>query len=67
MPRRNMHLMTRPSYQAVLDDWFGQGRALSADGATLAVGGHGEDSSATGINGDQADNSALNAGAVYVC
>ncbi len=47
-------------------DGFGGSVALSADGNTLAVGANGEDSSATGINGDQADNSAENAGAVYV-
>jgi hypothetical protein len=36
------------------------------DGDTLAVGAWAEDSIANGINGDQADNSAENAGAVYV-
>ncbi|HHO69078.1 MAG TPA: integrin [Gammaproteobacteria bacterium] len=40
--------------------------ALSADGTTLAVGAHDEDSNATGIDGDQTDNSAYGAGAVYV-
>ena len=40
--------------------------ALSADGNTLAVGAPGEDSNATGINGDQTNNAALSAGAVYV-
>jgi hypothetical protein len=40
--------------------------ALNSDGNTLAVGAYGEDSNATGINGDQADNSALDAGAVYL-
>ncbi len=39
---------------------------MSADGNTLAVGARDEDSAATGIDGDQADNSALAAGAVYV-
>jgi hypothetical protein len=43
-----------------------QSMALSADGSTLAVGAFGEDSSATGINGNQADNSASSSGAVYV-
>ena len=47
-------------------DRFGELVALSADGNTLAVGAQMEDSSATGINGDQADNSALEAGAVYL-
>jgi hypothetical protein len=45
-------------------DLFGHSVALSAD--TLAVGARDEDSSATGVNGDQADNSASHAGAVYV-
>jgi hypothetical protein len=40
--------------------------ALSGDGNTLAVGAAGEDSSATGIGGNQADNSASYAGAVYL-
>lgn len=48
------------------EDAFGLGVALSADGNTLAVGAAGEDSSATGIGGDQADDSATNSGAVYV-
>jgi hypothetical protein len=47
-------------------DWFGYHLALSADGATLAVGAYGEDSSATGINGDETDNTATNSGAVYL-
>ena len=51
---------------ADLTDWFGETVALSADGSTLAVGAAGERSSATGINGDQSDNSALSSGAVYV-
>ncbi len=46
------------------NDSFGGTLALSGD--TLAVGAKQEDSHATGINGDQADNSALNSGAVYV-
>jgi uncharacterized protein YceK len=47
-------------------DQFGFSIALSADGNTLAVGAVGEDSTATGINGNQADNAAVGAGAVYV-
>ncbi len=47
-------------------DWFGRSVALSADGNTLAVGAHFEDSNATGVNGNQNDNSARGAGAVYV-
>ena len=47
-------------------DSFGKGIALSADGNTLVVGAHVEDSNATGINGDQDDNSAGGSGAAYV-
>ena len=47
-------------------DSFGRVVSLSGDGNTLAVGADGEDSSATGINGDQVDNSIESSGAVYV-
>ena len=47
-------------------DLFGGGIALSADGSTLVVGAPGEASASIGINGDEADNSIDDAGAVYV-
>jgi hypothetical protein len=47
-------------------DQFGVSLALSDDGRTLAIGAISEDSSAPGINGNQADNSATSAGAVYL-
>src|SRR5882762_1597082 len=47
-------------------DQFGASLALSGDGNTLAVGATGESSSATGVNGNQADTSMSGAGAVYV-
>ena len=47
-------------------DDFGRSLGLSSDGNTLAVGAAGEDSAATGIGGDQADNTAPAAGAVYL-
>lgn len=47
-------------------DFFGWSIALSADGKTLAVGAPAEDSKATGVNGDTANNDSTNAGAVYV-
>ena len=47
-------------------DEFGGSMALSKDGKVLAVGARGEGSAAKGINGDQKDNSAMGAGAVYV-
>ena len=46
-------------------DFFGFVR-LSADGRTLAVGAYWEDSNATGVNGNQGDNSSQDSGAVYV-
>jgi len=47
-------------------DSFGRSVALSADGTTLVIGAGREDSGATGINGDQSDNSTEDSGAVYV-
>ena len=47
-------------------DQFGFAVALSGDGSTLAVGANFEDSGAAGINGNQDDESASGAGAVYV-
>ncbi len=48
------------------NDEFGWSVALAADGNTLAVGAYQEDSNATGVNGNQNNNSASRAGAVYV-
>jgi hypothetical protein len=48
------------------NDYFGRKLSLSSDGNTLAVGAFGESSNATGINGDQTDNSLTNSGAAYV-
>ncbi len=45
-------------------DWFGWSVAVSGD--TVVVGAYLEDSNATGVNGNQADNSAGNSGAAYV-
>ena len=47
-------------------DHFGSSVALSADGNTMAVAAHWESSDATGVNGNQADNSIAQADAVYV-
>ena len=47
-------------------DMFGMSLALSGDGNTLAVAAPWEASSATGVNGDQNDDSLPQAGAVYV-
>ncbi len=45
-------------------DLFGWSVAVSGD--TVVVGAWGEDSNATGVNGNQADNSAVDSGAAYV-
>jgi hypothetical protein len=47
-------------------DHFGASVALSRDGNTMAVTAHWESSAATGVGGNQADNSIRQAGAVYV-
>lgn len=47
-------------------DQFGFALALSADGQTLATSAPAEDSAATGIGSDRADDSAENAGAVHL-
>ena len=46
-------------------DWFGVRINISGDGNTVAVGAQNEDSAAKGINGNQADTSAAESGAVY--
>ena len=48
------------------DDLFGAGFDVSADGMTLVVGAPGEDSAAMINDGDEADNTMPDAGAVYV-
>ena len=45
-------------------DRFGTSVAIAGD--TVVVGANGEDSNATGVNGNQSDNSAVDAGAGYV-
>ena len=47
-----------------MEDYFGYSVAIAWD--TVAVGAYGEDSNATGLNGDQANNSAADGGAAYV-
>ncbi|MBI2186118.1 MAG: integrin [Acidobacteria bacterium] len=47
-------------------DEFGSSVALTVDGRMMVVGAHQEDGAATGINGNQADNSAQDSGAAYV-
>ena len=66
-----IQVMLPPSQQAYVKasntgagDNFGWSIAVSGD--TVVVGATGEASAATGVDGDQADNSATNAGAAYV-
>jgi hypothetical protein len=47
-------------------DEFGSSMALSKDGKLIAIGARGEASAAKGVNGNQNDNSAMGAGAVYI-
>ena len=47
-------------------DSFGYDVAISRDGTRLAIGAPGESSASTGINSFQADNSKVDAGAVYI-
>jgi hypothetical protein len=47
-------------------DEFGSSISLSRDGSLIAVGARSEASAARGINGNQMDNSAREAGAVYM-
>lgn len=47
-------------------DQFGYSLSLSADANKLAVGAKGEDSSATGVNGDQTDDSEGDSGAAFI-
>ena len=42
------------------------GSSVSVSGTTVVVGAFGEDSNATGVDGNQSNNSALDAGAAYV-
>src|ERR1043166_5591155 len=45
-------------------DYFGYSVAISGD--TIVVGAPQESSNATGVNGNQTDNSATNSGAAYI-
>jgi len=48
------------------NDWFGSKLALDGDGNVAAIGASLEDSNAKGINGNQKDESATEAGAAYL-
>ena len=59
---RNVVKSANPGYR----DSFGLSFSLSASGRTLAVGAPGENSNATGIDGDRNNENAPNAGAAYL-
>ncbi|NMO13369.1 hypothetical protein HPC49_08490 [Pyxidicoccus fallax] len=63
LPRQQAYLK---AFNTEVDDSFGGGTALSGDGHTLAVGASNEDSRATGVNGNPADESSEEAAAVYI-
>ena len=48
------------------DDLFGWNISSSDNGNRIAIGATNEDSNATGINGNQLDNSSINSGSIYV-
>jgi hypothetical protein len=54
------------SFNTRINDQFGWALTISGDGNTIAVGSHLEDSGAKGIDGDQADFSVEDSGAVYI-
>lgn len=66
--RDSMGVWSQPLYLKASNtqggDAFGWSMALAGD--TVAIGATGEDSAATDIDGDQADNNANDAGAVYL-
>ncbi len=68
MFRRSNNIWVQEAYLKAsntgANDKFGESVALAGD--TLAVGGYGEASEATGIGGDQSSNSAKDSGAVYI-
>lgn len=65
---RNAGIWTQQAYLKASNtdasDWFGQSVAVSDN--TVVVGARGEDSNATGVNGDGSNNDALSSGAAYV-
>ncbi|MBW2726482.1 MAG: integrin, partial [Deltaproteobacteria bacterium] len=54
------------AFNSDAQDRYGSSVSLSSDGNTLAVGASSEQSDAIGVDGDETNNDALLAGAVYV-
>jgi len=67
---RNGNAWTEQAYLKAtnpeLEDVFGVRVSISGDGNTVVAGAPNEDSNAKGLNGSQSDNSAQEAGAVYI-
>ena len=59
---RNVVKSAQPGFR----DWFGGSIAISGSGRTLAVGGQGENSNATGIDGNRSNELAPDSGAAYL-
>jgi len=66
--RQSLNTFAQQAYLKASNTDIGDafGNPVALDGDTLAVGARGEASIATGINGDQEDNSAITSGAVYI-
>lgn len=48
------------------EDYFGTGTSVAVSGDIVVIGAWGDDSGATGVNGDATDNSATDSGAAYL-
>ncbi|HEX5219685.1 MAG TPA: hypothetical protein VFZ59_08970 [Verrucomicrobiae bacterium] len=59
----SQHAYVKASNTGVIDSF---GTSVAASGDTVLVGANFEESNATGVNGDQNNNSAINSGAAYV-
>ena len=66
--RDSMGVWSQPLYLKASNTQGGDnfGLSIAFAGDTIAIAAPGEDSAATGVDGDQADNSANEAGAVYL-
>lgn len=60
-----MYASTLVASNAGAGDQFGNTLAIAGNGATIFAGAPGEQSAATGTDGNQADNSLISAGAAY--
>jgi hypothetical protein len=65
---RNGSVWTQQAYLKASNVEIGDSFAniVAVSGGTVVVGAYGEDSNATGVNGNQADNSAGQSGAIYI-